>query len=38
VAERMAAWMCGEPDELFTRWDLTRFSSGQLEPEEMIIG
>jgi sarcosine oxidase subunit beta len=38
VAERMAAWMCGESDDLFTRWDLTRFSSGHLEPEEMIIG
>jgi sarcosine oxidase subunit beta len=39
VAERMAAWMCtGQPDELFTRFNLDRFAAGRLEREDMIIG
>jgi sarcosine oxidase, subunit beta len=39
VAERMAAWMVtGQPDELFTRFNLDRFSGGKLEREDMIIG
>jgi len=40
VAERMAEWMAtGNQDELFTRFDLTRFARpGRLEREEMIIG
>lgn len=39
VAERMAAWMTtGESDELFTRFNLSRFAEGRLERENMIIG
>ncbi|XXF74940.1 FAD-dependent oxidoreductase [Myxococcaceae bacterium GXIMD 01537] len=39
VAERMAQWMLhGESDELFTRFNLRRFSEGKLEREDMIIG
>jgi sarcosine oxidase subunit beta len=39
VAERMAQWMAtGESDELFTRFNLRRFSEGTLEREDMIIG
>ena len=39
MAERMAAWMTtGEDDELFTRFNLDRFSRGAVEREEMIIG
>jgi len=38
VAERMAAWMGGQQDELFTRFALGRFAEGRLEREEMIIG
>lgn len=39
VAERMAAWMCtGQPDELFTRFNLDRFAAGRMEREDMIIG
>lgn len=38
VAERMAAWMGGEKDDLFTRFSLSRFAEGRLEREEMIIG
>jgi sarcosine oxidase subunit beta len=38
VAERMAQWMGGAQDELFTRFDLSRFAEGRLEREEMIIG
>lgn len=39
VAERMAQWMTrGESDELFERFNLRRFASGQLERETMIIG
>lgn len=39
VAERMAAWMAtGQDDELFTRFNLRRFSEGKLEREDMIIG
>jgi sarcosine oxidase subunit beta len=38
-AERMAAWMTtGEPDELFHRFNLRRFTTGRLEREDMIIG
>jgi len=38
VGRRMAAWMGGEKDELFTRFTLQRFIDGRLEPEGMIIG
>ena len=39
VAERTAEWMVhGAEDELFTRFNLERFSKGGLEKEEMIIG
>lgn len=38
VARRMADWMGGEQDELFTRFSLERFAKGRLEPEAMIIG
>jgi sarcosine oxidase subunit beta len=38
VAERMAAWMCGEKDELFERFTLGRFARGELIREDMIIG
>jgi len=39
VAERMAEWMVsGRPDDLFTRFNLARFSGGKLEREDMIIG
>ena len=39
VAERMAAWMCTrEPDDLFTRFNLSRFAEGRMEREDMIIG
>jgi sarcosine oxidase, subunit beta len=39
VAERMAQWMVsGVSDELFTRFNLSRFSGGALEREDMIIG
>lgn len=38
VARRMAAWMGGEDDELFTRFTLQRFLDGRLEREAMIIG
>ena len=38
IAERMSAWMCGEPDELFTRFNLSRFAEGRMEREDFIIG
>jgi sarcosine oxidase subunit beta len=38
VARRMAGWMGGEKDELFTRFSLRRFAEGRLEPEGLIIG
>jgi len=38
VGRRMAAWMGGADDELFTRFTLQRFIDGRLEPEGMIIG
>jgi glycine/D-amino acid oxidase-like deaminating enzyme len=39
VAERMAAWMAQDTgDELFTRFNLERFTTGRLERETMIIG
>ncbi len=38
VARRMAAWMCGEPDEIFERFALRRFAEGRLEKETFIIG
>ena len=38
VARRMADWMGGQPDELFTRFSLQRFIDGRMEPEGMIIG
>jgi sarcosine oxidase subunit beta len=39
VAERMSRWMVtGDSDELFTRFNLSRFAEGRLEKEDMIIG
>jgi len=38
IGERTAAWMCGEKDELFTRFNLSRFQEGRLEREDFIIG
>ena len=39
VAERMAEWMVtGKADELFSRFNLSRFAGGTLEREDMIIG
>jgi sarcosine oxidase, subunit beta len=38
IAERMSAWMCGEQDELFTRFNLSRFAEGRMEREDFIIG
>lgn len=39
VAERMAQWMLsGSSDELFSKFNLTRFKEGRMEREDMIIG
>ena len=38
VARRMAAWMGGEKDELFDRFNVSRFAEGRLERETLIIG
>jgi sarcosine oxidase, subunit beta len=38
VARRMAAWMGGAPDELFERFNVSRFAEGRLEKETLIIG
>ena len=38
VAERTAAWLAGEKDELFERFSLGRFAEGRLEKEDFIIG
>jgi sarcosine oxidase subunit beta len=38
VTRRMADWMGGAQDELFTRFTLQRFIDGRLEQEGMIIG
>jgi sarcosine oxidase subunit beta len=39
VAERMAEWMVHEhEDDLFTRFNLSRFAEGRLVQEHMIIG
>ena len=38
VAERTAAWLAGEPDDLFERFNLQRFADGRLEKEDFIIG
>ena len=39
VAERMAQWMAtGQSDELFERFNLSRFAQGRFEREDMIIG
>lgn len=38
VARRMADWMGGAQDELFTRFTLSRFAEGRSETESMIIG
>jgi len=38
VARRMAAWMGGAPDELFQRFNVSRFAEGRFEKETMIIG
>lgn len=38
VARRMADWMGGAKDELFTRFNLKRFAEGRMEREGMILG
>ena len=39
VTEAMAAWMAGDPpDEIFTRFTLDRFSKGDVQREDFIIG
>src|SRR5262249_11614985 len=38
VARRMAAWMAGEPDDLFQRFSVARFAEGRFERESLIIG
>jgi sarcosine oxidase subunit beta len=38
VARRMAEWMGGAKDELFDRFNVSRFAEGRLEKETMIIG
>lgn len=38
IGERIADWLCGEKDELFTRFNLSRFSEGRFEREDFIIG
>jgi hypothetical protein len=34
----MAEWMGGAKDELFDRFNVSRFAEGRLEKETMIIG
>jgi hypothetical protein len=34
----MAAWMGGERDELFERFNVSRFAEGRFEKETLIIG
>jgi len=38
VGRRMAAWMGGEKDEIFERYNLRRFAEGRLIQETFIIG
>jgi sarcosine oxidase, subunit beta len=38
VARRMAGWMGGAKDEIFERFNVSRFAEGRLEKETMIIG
>jgi sarcosine oxidase subunit beta len=38
VARRMAEWMGGGKDELFERFNVSRFAEGRLEKETLIIG
>ncbi len=39
VAERIAPWMVQDTqNELFTRFNLERYTTGRLERETMIIG
>ena len=38
VARRMAEWMGGAKDEIFERFNLSRFAEGRLEKETFIIG
>lgn len=38
MGERAAAHLCGEGDELFTRFNLSRFAEGRSEREDFIIG
>jgi sarcosine oxidase, subunit beta len=38
IAERTAAWLCGEPDDLYEKFSLRRFAGGRLEKEDFIIG
>jgi heterotetrameric sarcosine oxidase beta subunit len=38
VARRMAEWMGGAQDDLFERFNVSRFAEGRLEKETMIIG
>ncbi len=38
MGERAAAWMCGQSDEMFSRFNLSRFAEGRSEREDFIIG
>ena len=38
VARRMAGWMGGARDELFERFNVSRFAEGRFEKETLIIG
>jgi sarcosine oxidase subunit beta len=39
VTEAMAGWMAGDaPDEIFTRFTLDRFTRGEVQREDFIIG
>jgi sarcosine oxidase subunit beta len=38
MGERAAAYLCGEPDEFFSRFNLSRFAEGRSEREDFIIG
>ena len=38
VARRMAGWMGGARDELFERFNVSRFAEGRFENETLIIG
>jgi sarcosine oxidase subunit beta len=38
IAERTAAWLAGEQDDLFEKFSVRRFAEGRLEKEDFIIG